>query len=180
MPQLYFKKPFQILIREGRKTTTLRRWPSCRLVAGDRVYAPGVGWLQIRGIDEVSWESLTDADARADGFASMKELTEAIRELYPNQDGDGRRWYRIRFTPEQPAMGIPTSKVVDQKSKLPELKSEIPNSKTRSAGSKTAASNRKSKIKTRKSDSDARAELALVLRAELDKAIRQPRSFPVL
>ena len=45
--QLFFKKPLQEAIRAGRKRTTIRRWKTAGLRAGDRTYAPGLGWLRI-------------------------------------------------------------------------------------------------------------------------------------
>lgn len=103
MPQILFKKPFQEAILAGRKTTTLRRWRVCRLKAGDRVSAPGVGELILQAVEPVQWESLTDADARADGFASMSELTRVIRRIYPNLEQDGKSWFRIKFRPSPAA-----------------------------------------------------------------------------
>ena len=42
MGQLFFKKPLQIAIREGRKRTTIRRWDRPRVTAGRDAFAPGV------------------------------------------------------------------------------------------------------------------------------------------
>jgi hypothetical protein len=97
LPQILFKKPFKAAILAGRKTTTLRRWRVCRLKAGDRVRVPGVGELILQAVEPVEWESLTDADAQADGFESMSELSRVIRRIYPNLHGDGKSWFRIKF-----------------------------------------------------------------------------------
>jgi hypothetical protein len=65
--------------------------------SGARAYAPGVGWLILESVEPIEWSSLTRADAVADGFASLKELAAAIRRIYPDMDGDGKSWFRLKF-----------------------------------------------------------------------------------
>jgi hypothetical protein len=96
--QLFFKKPLQVAIREGRKRTTIRRWADARLRPGDRSYAPGVGWLAIDAVEPVDLDRLADADARADGFDTLTALKQALLALYPGHAADGKRWFRVRFT----------------------------------------------------------------------------------
>lgn len=67
------------------------------LKAGQRAFAPGVGWLKIEAVDAVELGALNDDDARVDGFESLHEMLEALREMYPAQDDDGKRWFRIGF-----------------------------------------------------------------------------------
>jgi hypothetical protein len=98
MGQLFFKKPMQEAIREGRKRTTLRRWARPLVRAGAEAYAPGVGWLAIESVESVELEDLSDADAVADGFDSRARLMSALDVLYPDQRCDGKRWFIIRFT----------------------------------------------------------------------------------
>jgi hypothetical protein len=98
MGQLFFKKPLQLAIREGRKRTTIRRWDRARLRAGQEAFAPGVGWLAIERIDEIELSILGEGDAKADGFSSLRELRRALRDLYPNHAKDGKRWFRVSFT----------------------------------------------------------------------------------
>jgi hypothetical protein len=99
MGQLFFKKPLQDAIRDGRKRTTIRRWragsPGMR--AGQRVFSPGLGWLTIEGVEPVDLEALVDADARADGFDTAAGLREVLLELYPGHAADGKRWFRVAF-----------------------------------------------------------------------------------
>lgn len=103
MPQLLFKKAFHAAILRGSKTTTLRRWRTCRVRAGDHVNVSSIGRLLIESVQSVRWESLTDADAKADGFASLVELNQVITRLYPNLESDGKSWFRVRFRMEKPA-----------------------------------------------------------------------------
>ena len=99
MAQLFFKKPLQDAIREGRKRTTIRRWPAGKpgVLAGQRVYAPGLGWLTIERVERVDLESLGDADARADGFDTAAGLRKVLLALYPRHAADGKRWFRVAF-----------------------------------------------------------------------------------
>jgi hypothetical protein len=102
MPQILFKKQFLDAIRRGDKTTTLRRWKSCHLQAGCRARVPGLGWLNIISCDKIDLKDLTEADALADGFESLKALRKTLAQIYPNCATDGRHWYRVVFTPEGP------------------------------------------------------------------------------
>jgi hypothetical protein len=97
MPQILFKREFFDAIRSGRKTTTLRRWKRCTLSAGVRATSPGLGTLRIIACDRVELETLREADARADGFATLEEMRRVIKRIYPKLNGDGRTWYRIEF-----------------------------------------------------------------------------------
>ena len=98
MGQLFFKKPLQAAIREGRKRTTIRRWARPLVRAGAEAFAPGVGWLAIESVESIQLERLSDADAVADGFDSRARLMAALHALYADQAGDGKQWYVIRFT----------------------------------------------------------------------------------
>jgi hypothetical protein len=120
MPQLLFKKEFFDAIRSGRKTTTLRRWKSCWLEQGSRVHCPGVGWLRILSCDSAELAKLTRADARADGFTSLAQLRRTLKRLYPDQTGDGKRWYRVQFQLE--SNGQPVEPAPVAKPKAPRLR----------------------------------------------------------
>jgi hypothetical protein len=99
MAQLFFKKPLQDAIRQGRKRTTIRRWRDGRpaLRAGQRVFSPGLGWLTIEGVEPVDLDALGEADARADGFDTAAGLREVLLALYPGHAADGKRWFRVAF-----------------------------------------------------------------------------------
>ena len=99
MGQLFFKKPLQDAIREGRKRTTIRRWPAAKpgVLAGQRAYSPGLGWLTIERVERVDLEGLADADARADGFDTAAGLRKVLLALYPAHAADGKRWFRVAF-----------------------------------------------------------------------------------
>ena len=94
---LLFKKKFLAAIRAGQKTQTIRLWKHRRMRAGQRSYIPGIGHIQVTGVDEVELAQLTDADARPDGFETADQLRAEIAQLYPQQVAAGYRAYRIRF-----------------------------------------------------------------------------------
>ena len=98
MGQLFFKKPLQDAIREGRKRTTIRRWARPLVRAGEQAYAPGVGWLAIESVEPVEIEHLSDADAAADGFETRSGLVAMLHALYPDRAADGKQWFKVRFT----------------------------------------------------------------------------------
>jgi hypothetical protein len=97
MAQLFFKKEFWPLIRSGQKTTTIRRWATCRLKPKSRCYSPGVGWLMIDGVETITLSALTAVDAKADGFATLRDLRRTLDELYPDHKNDERSWFRVSF-----------------------------------------------------------------------------------
>src|SRR5579872_5735862 len=97
MSQILFKREFKDAIRKGIKTTTLRRWKSRRVRAGSRAHSPGIGWLNILSCEKVDLKDLTAADARADGFKSLKDLLNTLAQIYPDCASDGRHWFKIVF-----------------------------------------------------------------------------------
>jgi len=98
MGQLLFKKCFWEAIRGGTKRTTIRRWSSARLKAGQRAFSPGVGWLTIDAIEVIDdLDRLGDADARADGFETIEQMHRTLVSFYPSHGSDGRRWFRVAF-----------------------------------------------------------------------------------
>ena len=73
---------------------------------GERAYSPGIGYLKIESVDVIPrLESLTDADARADGFPSAAEMRRVLRELYPAARGKRA----TRAAPTLPARSSPSS-----------------------------------------------------------------------
>jgi hypothetical protein len=95
---LLFKKKFLDAIRQGRKTQTVRLWKWRKMKPGQRSYIPGAGYIQVADVDEVELASLTDEDARLDGFDSAVALRREIEQLYPKELAAGHRAFRIRFT----------------------------------------------------------------------------------
>lgn len=113
MGQLFFKKALQVAIREGRKRTTIRRWPDGRpgLRVGQVVFSPGLGWLSIDAVEPVELDALGDDDARSDGFDTAAGLRQVLLTLYPLHADDGKRWFRVRFSVERlrPVRGVDAS-----------------------------------------------------------------------
>jgi hypothetical protein len=94
---LLFKRKFQTAIRTGAKTQTVRFWRRQIVRPGDVHFAPGVGYLRVNGVEETSVARLTEADAQADGFASLVALKEELDRIYSRDGRQGRRCYRITF-----------------------------------------------------------------------------------
>ncbi len=94
---LLMKRRYFEAVRTGRKTTTLRYWRQRRVRPGSVHWVPGLGRVRVDAVRPVAPESLTDADARADGFASAAELRAALAEMYPSVDRDGRTLYQVHF-----------------------------------------------------------------------------------
>ncbi|MCK4602698.1 MAG: ASCH domain-containing protein [Phycisphaerae bacterium] len=93
MRRVYFEA-----IRQGKKTTTLRFWPR-PLVRSDTIHnIPGLGTVRIDQIRCICLSTLTDADARADGFESLAQLRQILQETYPPEKRRGRKLYQIHFT----------------------------------------------------------------------------------
>ncbi|GAB6164151.1 hypothetical protein JCM19992_01510 [Thermostilla marina] len=98
---LLFKKRFLELIRQGKKTQTIRLWKHCRMRAGQRSYIPGIGYIRIDAVDPISPTELTEEDARRDGFESLAALRDELERLYSSDDG--KSMFRVRFTVLPPA-----------------------------------------------------------------------------
>jgi hypothetical protein len=94
---LLFKKKFLEAIRAGEKTQTIRLWKFRRMRAGQRSYIPGAGYIRVTAVEEVRLDSLTDADARPDGFATADSLREEIARLYPKHLEEGYKAFKIGF-----------------------------------------------------------------------------------
>lgn len=94
---LLFKKKFLPDIRAGRKTQTIRVWKFRHMRSGQISYIPGVGYIAVEAVEPVSLEELTDADALPDGFPSARELREEILRLYPAEELEQKKVFRIRF-----------------------------------------------------------------------------------
>lgn len=77
-------REFLTLVRLGRKTSTIRRGirnPGL----GPAVLTSGIDKVPvvITGVRHIKFNSLTEADARSDGFDSLSELDAVLRRFYP-------------------------------------------------------------------------------------------------
>jgi hypothetical protein len=95
MGLLLFKKVFAQPIVTGQKTTTLRRWDRPRCRPGQRVFAPGVGYLQVTEVQQVLLKNLSDHDAQQDGFPTTRALRATLKSLYGSLRN--QKLYRVRF-----------------------------------------------------------------------------------
>ena len=95
---LLFKKKYLEKIRSGQKKQTIRFWKYRRMKAGQRSYIPGIGYIQITGVELVELEKLTEHDARLDGFSTRQEFIDEIHQLYADKIDAGYQTYRITFS----------------------------------------------------------------------------------
>lgn len=95
---LLMKKVFFEAIRSGEKTTTLRYWQRRMVRPGSLHTVPGLGKVHIDECGPVEFRDLTNADAKADGFKSLRALKTALADLYPPEYRQGRKLYIVRFT----------------------------------------------------------------------------------
>jgi len=100
---LLLKKQFFPAVRSGAKTTTLRYWHRRQARPGSVHLVPGLGRVRIESVEPANSRTLTEDDARADGFDSLKALREALDHLYPRSRRKLRTLYRVRFTLLDPA-----------------------------------------------------------------------------
>lgn len=94
---LFLRKQYFAAIRDGSKTTTIRFWRYPMVRPGRVEVVRRLGRLTIEAVEEIALESLTAADARADGFADLDSLHTALAEHYPPEARAGKKLYRVRF-----------------------------------------------------------------------------------
>ena len=94
---LLFKRKFLDAIRSGEKTQTIRIWKHRMMRAGQRSYIPGVGGVRITEVAQVELDSLTDADARPDGFTTAEALRHELASIYGEKLESGYEAFRVRF-----------------------------------------------------------------------------------
>ncbi|MGL6196152.1 MAG: ASCH domain-containing protein [Thermoguttaceae bacterium] len=123
---LLFKKKFISLILKGQKTQTIRLWKHCRFKSGQRSYTPGVGYIRVESIEQVTLESLTDDDAILDGFETASALKEEIQSIYGEKIEAGYKPFKVRFSilPEAEQERIKAEKKRQKKQKKTQKKYE--------------------------------------------------------
>jgi len=89
MTEIRLASQYLPLVRDGRKTTSIRR--------GHRNYPVGPGTIKtatdevpiiVIGVRHVRLNELTPIDANADGFSSLGELRDALDSFYPRLKHD--------------------------------------------------------------------------------------------
>ena len=101
---LLFKHRFFPAIRSGAKTQTVRFWRRPMVRPGQLAAVPFLhGRLVIESIEPLAGlADLTDADASAEGLASLTELLADLLAMYPalrstDASAGARRLFRVRF-----------------------------------------------------------------------------------
>ncbi len=65
--------------------------------AGQRSYIPGAGYIRVISVGPVELASLSDDDARPDGFPTADALRDELTTLYADRLAAGFQAYRICF-----------------------------------------------------------------------------------
>lgn len=95
---LFVKGAYLELIRQGRKTTTIRPWKVCSLTPGRVLSFNGKIRVRLRAVNQVPLADIDDQAAQADGFASRRAFLHAMRSHYPTLGADALVWV-LAFDP---------------------------------------------------------------------------------
>ena len=92
---MLFKGSFHQAIASGAITVTYRAWKSARVKVGNRYRLNAEGVVAVDEVRETAVTEITDAAARASGFASRDAL---LRQLSPPRAGDpAATVFEVRF-----------------------------------------------------------------------------------
>lgn len=87
---MLFTKYLRDGVRSGEITTTVRVWHTPRVTVGKR-YRMESGEIEVDSIDEITFDDITPALARACGFRTVADL------LKIEKHGSGEHVYLVRF-----------------------------------------------------------------------------------
>jgi hypothetical protein len=95
---LTFKEKFRPLIREGRKTQTLRLWKKCPFQPGQVTMSPKLGRVKIISVERALLSRLSEKDAFQEGFETIEQLINSVKEIYSLKRIADVECFKIRFT----------------------------------------------------------------------------------
>jgi len=105
-------------IRDGSVTAVFRRWDAPRVRVGG-TQRTGAGVIRFTSVDRIDDESLTEADARGAGMASLAALRAA------NQRGRGADLYRIGVAFDRPDERVALRAAVPSAAEIAEIAVEL-------------------------------------------------------
>jgi hypothetical protein len=87
MPVMLIKKSLVDLIKNGRKTTTIRLGRR-KVKTGALTFLSGRDTLKVEvtRVEYKSVERLSQVDAQRDGFSSLEDLIRVLRSFYPDME----------------------------------------------------------------------------------------------
>ena len=97
---IFIKGKYLPLIASGQKTTTIRPWRHCRLVAGGSLSFNGRLRVTLTRVEQRRLCELTDDDAIADGFISRRSFVRVFRAHYGAVTPSSSVWI-LHFTNPQ-------------------------------------------------------------------------------
>ena len=83
---LLFQKRFHAGLVDGSVTLTFRRWEKPHVRAGGRYRCHPIGVLEVDAVDRIKVREISDADAIASGFTTLKELSEYLQSARPDDE----------------------------------------------------------------------------------------------
>ena len=112
---MLFKGSFHEAIASGAITVTYRAWKSARVKVGNRYRLNAEGVVAVDEVRETAVTEITDAAARASGFASRDAL---LKHLFPARAGDpAATVFEVRFhylpDPRTPVTDVPADVSAD-------------------------------------------------------------------
>jgi hypothetical protein len=83
-------KKLRARVKSGEVTCSIRIWKTPRVKVG-RNYRLEGGHIEVSAIREISWEDLSDSQARDGGFKNLVDMMKTAKH------GSGQRVYYVRF-----------------------------------------------------------------------------------
>lgn len=80
---LLFQKRFHAGLVDGSVRCTFRRWATPRVKVGGRYRVHPIGVVEVDAVQQTTVRAISEADARASGFASRAELVDYLRQGSP-------------------------------------------------------------------------------------------------
>lgn len=96
MKRLSFSKDYRRLVKEGKKTQTIRYWKRPLLKKGELCRSADIGIIEVTSVDRIELSSLSEQDAHREGFKSLNDLLRVLRRIY-GVSKEGYSFYRVRF-----------------------------------------------------------------------------------
>lgn len=94
---LLFQKRFHAGIVDGAVRLTFRLWDKPHVKVGGRYRVHPIGVVEVDAVEQVKLKDVTEADARAGGFASRAELVEYMKPVAKKPLRATTRLFRVAF-----------------------------------------------------------------------------------
>jgi hypothetical protein len=110
---LLFQKRFLQGIVDGAITLTFRQWPKAQVKPGGRYRTHPIGVVEVGAVERVRVADISQADARAAGFADRDELLAYLEPAAREKFGPTTEVFRIEFRHAGDGDWVPLSRASD-------------------------------------------------------------------